>query len=501
MSETFRNYIDGEWREAVKGATFESTNPAHRERGDRRRSSARPPRTWPRRSRPRRAPSAPGARCRRPSAARSSTRVARCWRSARRNWPQLMTREMGKVLKEARGDVQEGIDMAKYIAGEGRRIFGQTVPSELRNKFCMTVRQPLGVVGLITPWNFPMAIPCWKMLPALLCGNTVVFKPAEDTPACATRLVEIFDEAGMPPGVLNLVTGYGEEAGEPLLRAPTRGRDLVHRLDRGGPPHRRCTCGRNLKRVSLEMGGKNAIIVMDDADLDLVLDGALWGGFGTAGPALHRQQPPDRPARRRAARCSERLVARAEALAWATGCEPEVEVGPVVNARSAGARPRLHRDRHRPRAPRLLTGGRVLTEDGLARATSMRRRCSATSTRTCASRRKRSSAPPCRSSPSTPSSRPSTSPTARATASRWPSTRATSTAPSAPSATGGGHRLRQCPDDRRGDPAALRRHQGHRQRPPRGRHHGDRAVQRDQERLRRLQRHAAARADRQSHSQ
>src|ERR671937_437891 len=281
MPETFYNYIDGEWREAIKGGTFESINPAHR--GDvigvfqrstaedvaaAVEAAARAQRAW------RAVPV--------PERGEMLFTVARLLEERKEELAQLMTREMGKVIKEARGDVQEGIDMATYIAGEGRRFFGQTIPSELRHKFCMTVRQPIGVVGLITPWNFPIATPCWKPAPALLWGNAVVFKPAEDTPACATRLVEIFVEAGIPPGVLNMVTGYGEEAGQPLLDDPRvaaisfTGSSEVGRLIAE-------TCGRNLKRVSLEMGGKNAIIAMNDADLDLVLDGATWGGFGTAG--------------------------------------------------------------------------------------------------------------------------------------------------------------------------------------------------------------------------
>src|ERR671936_1965629 len=162
--------------------------------------------------------------------------VARVLEERKEELARLMTREMGKVIDEARGDVQEGIDMAKYMAGEGRRFFGQTIPSELRHKFCMTVRQPIGVVGLITPWNFPIAIPCWKLAPALLCGNAVVFKPAEDTPACATRLVEIFVEAGIPRGVLNMVTGYGEEAGQPLLNDPRVAAVLFTRANDEGPP-------------------------------------------------------------------------------------------------------------------------------------------------------------------------------------------------------------------------------------------------------------------------
>jgi aldehyde dehydrogenase (NAD+) len=224
------------------------------------------------------------------------------------------------------------------------------------------VRQPLGVVGLITPWNFPIAIPCWKTLPALLCGNAVVFKPAEDTPACATRLVEIFVEAGIPKGVLNLVTGYGEEAGEPLLQHPKVAMiSFTGSTDVGR--HIAETCGRYLKRVSLEMGGKNAIVVMNDADLDLVLDGAVWGGFGTAGQRctassrliVQRDVVRD---------VQDQLVARAEALRVGDGLKPETELGPVVNADQL-ERVHSYTGIGQQEGARLLTGGRTLTENGL----------------------------------------------------------------------------------------------------------------------------------------
>ena len=188
---------------------------------------------------------------------------------------RAMTHEMGKVLPEARGDVQEGIDIAYLMAGEGRRLFGDTTPSELPDKWAMSVRQPIGVAGIITPWNFPMAIPCWKMMPALVAGNTVVFKPASDTPHCAVLLVELMAEAGFPPGVVNLVTGGGADVGDAL----------VHSLDVNvisftghTSTGRRIAAegGRLLKRVSLELGGKNAIVVFADADLDLATDGIVW---------------------------------------------------------------------------------------------------------------------------------------------------------------------------------------------------------------------------------
>src|SRR3989454_684602 len=193
-----------------------------------------------------------------------------------------MTREMGKVLAEARGDVQEGIDMTYYIAGEGRRQFGDVVPAELPNKWAMSTRSPVGVVAAITPWNFPLAIPTWKIMPALILGNTVVFKPASYTPLLAVRLVEILEEAGLPKGVLNLVLGPGGDLGDHLVSHP--GVDLISftgSSDTGS--HIGEIGGRLLKRVSCELGGKNAIVVLDDADVDLALDGIVWSAFGTSG--------------------------------------------------------------------------------------------------------------------------------------------------------------------------------------------------------------------------
>src|SRR5438477_5674210 len=194
----------------------------------------------------------------------------------------LMTREMGKPLTETRGDVQEGIDTAYYAASEGRRLFDHTVPSEMRNKWAMSYRRPIGICGIITPFNFPMAIPTWKMFPALLCGNACVFKPAEDVPHTGAVLVEVFLEAGLPPEVIQLVHGLGEPVGAAIVNHPRvpvisfTGSTETGRLVGE-------TCGRMHKRLSLEMGGKNAMIVFDDADLDLALDGVLWGAFGTTG--------------------------------------------------------------------------------------------------------------------------------------------------------------------------------------------------------------------------
>src|ERR1700688_4154344 len=188
----------------------------------------------------------------------------------------------GKAVSETRGGVQEAIDMTYYMAGEGRRLFGQTVPSELPNKFAMSVRDPLGVVGMITPWNFPMAIPSWKIMPALICGNTVVIKPAEDTPLSTYNLVQILIESGLPAGVLNIVTGMGPDAGAPLVTHPgVAAVSFTGSSDTGRIVS--MACAPSFKPCHLEMGGKNIMIVMDDANLELAVEGAVWGGFGTSG--------------------------------------------------------------------------------------------------------------------------------------------------------------------------------------------------------------------------
>jgi aldehyde dehydrogenase (NAD+) len=276
---------------------------------------------------------------------------------------RLMTREMGKVLTEARGDVQEAIDMGKYIAGEGRRAFGETVPSELRDKWAMTMRQPLGVVGVITPWNFPIAIPSWKIFPAIMAGNAVVFKPAEDTPACALAFVEALEEAGLPAGVVNIVFGHGEEAGEPLLRHPeVRGISFTGSAEVGR--HIAEVCGALLKRVSLELGGKNAIVVLDDADVELAVEGALWGAFGTSG---QRCTASSRLVVQRGALLpfTEQLRERAAALRIGDGLREDVDVGPVINEKQLK---RIHgyTEIGVQEGARLLLGGNIAREGDLA---------------------------------------------------------------------------------------------------------------------------------------
>ncbi len=239
------------------------------------------------------------------------------------------TREMGKILKETRGDVQEGIDCALYWSGEGRRQFGETTPSELPNKWAMTVRQPIGVCGLITPWNFPMAIPCWKLMPALVCGNTVVMKPATLSPLSVWNLVKGAEEVGFPPGVINYVTGSGRNVGTPLCEHPdvslisfTGSTEVGRQIN--------LACAKDFKRVGLEMGGKNAIIVMDDANLELALDGVLWGAFGTTGQrctatsrCLVHKKIYDK--------FLSMLIKRAKSLKVGPGLDETTEMGPAVD--------------------------------------------------------------------------------------------------------------------------------------------------------------------------
>ncbi len=256
-------------------------------------------------------------------------RAARILQGRKEELAVLMTQEMGKVLAETRGDVQEAIDITYYAAGEGRRMFGETTTSELRDKFCMTVLRPLGIVGLIAPWNFPIAIPAWKIMPALAAGNSIVFKPASDTPLLAIKLVEILMEAGLPPGVINLVTGPGGTVGKAIVRHPDiRAISFTGSLETG--KWIMGECAKAMKRVSLELGGKNPVIVMDDADLDLALDGVLWGAFGTTGQRctatsrviLHEKVREEFTAR---------LLAKTRALRVGDGLLPETDVGPVIN--------------------------------------------------------------------------------------------------------------------------------------------------------------------------
>jgi aldehyde dehydrogenase (NAD+) len=247
------------------------------------------------------------------------------------------------------------------MAGEGRRFYGHTMPSELRGKFSMTIRHPIGVVGLITPWNFPIAIPLWKIAPAIVAGCTSVFKPAEDTPLLATLMVQIFEEVGVPPGVLNLVHGYGEEAGEPLVDHPdVRAISFTGSLEVG--KHIAERCGRQMKRCSLELGSKNVLIVMPDANMDLAVEASAWGAFATSGQrctATSRLVVHD-DAREE---FTERLLERVEGMKVGSGLDPEVELAPVINAKQKDRVLEYVRIGQEEGA-KLLTGGEELTGEG-----------------------------------------------------------------------------------------------------------------------------------------
>ncbi|MBZ5528469.1 MAG: aldehyde dehydrogenase family protein [Acidobacteriia bacterium] len=326
--KAYRNFINGEWVEARGEKAYENRNPANTEEliGMFPVSGAEDVeaaveaakeayKKW------RLTPA--------PKRAEILFRAAELLVQRKEQYSKDMTREMGKVLAETRGDVQEAIDMTYYMAGEGRRLFGQTTPSELPNKFAMSVRQSIGVCGMITPWNFPMAIPSWKMMPALVSGNTVVLKPGEDTPLSSYNLVQALTEAGLPRGVVNLVNGDGPGAGAPLVKH----RDVPVISFTGSCGTGReiaAACAPEFKHYSLEMGGKNIIIVMDDANLDLAVDGAIWGGFGTTG---QRCTAASRVAVHRAVykEFVERFVERARALRAGDGLDSAVDMGPLIN--------------------------------------------------------------------------------------------------------------------------------------------------------------------------
>ena len=328
MAKNFRNFIGGTWVAPSTGEYHDNRNPA-----DWRDLIGRFPKSGPRDVELAVQSALRGFEHwrRTPAPARGDVlrRVGDIMVRRKDEIARAMTREMGKVLAETRGDVQEGIDTAYYAAGEGRRLFGHTVPSELREKWAMSFRRPIGVAGVITPFNFPMAIPTWKIFPALLCGNAVIFKPSADVPHTGTLLVEVLLEAGLPPDVIQLVHGVGSAVGNAIVGHPkiplisfTGSTEIGAKLGE--------TCGRMHKRLSLEMGGKNAMIVMDDADLDLALDGVLWGAFGTTGQRctatsrllLHRKVHD---------RFLRMLVDRVEKLRLGDGLANGTDVGPMVN--------------------------------------------------------------------------------------------------------------------------------------------------------------------------
>ena len=361
--EVHGNYIGGKWQKAKGGETFTSTSPANVEEVVGHFAASTPDdvkaavdaaaKAYP-----------DWKHTPAPERAEILLKAALLMETRKEDMAQTMVREMGKVIKEARGDVQEAIDMAKYMAGEGRRMFGHTTPSELRNKFAMAIRQPMGVVGVITPWNFPVAIPSWKILPALVGGNTVVFKPATDTPLCAQMFVQVLIDAGVPPGVINFITGSGSKVGMPLVEDPrvrvisVTGSTQVGKQIAG-------RCGELMKKISCELGGKNAICVMEDADMDLVVEGALWGSFGTAGQRctatsriiVHKARYKE---------FLERFEARTKALKIGNGLDPSVDVGPVVS-KAQLASVHSYVDIGIKDGAKLVVGGKILDDGALGK--------------------------------------------------------------------------------------------------------------------------------------
>jgi aldehyde dehydrogenase (NAD+) len=359
-TKTFKNFIGGEWVDAGSGETFETTSPATGEvLGVFPRSSAA---DVDRAVEAARAAYDDWRLTPAPKRGEILFRFGQLLAEHKDEVAELMAREMGKVIPEAAGDVQEAIDMSFYMGGEGRRLFGQTTPSELRDKFNMSVRQPIGVVGVITPWNFPIAIPSWKIAPALVCGNTVVFKPATDTPLLGERFVELLVESGVPPGVINVVHGGGKEVGDRLVRHPDVPVITLTGSRETGVAVLQAAA-ENLKHVHLELGGKNAIIVLDDADLDLAVEGIIWSAFGTSGQrctaasrVIVQQGVYDE--------LQKRLVGAAEKLRLGPGWEDGVDVGPVINQRALD---KIHSYTGIgvDEGAKLLTGGEVAAGNGL----------------------------------------------------------------------------------------------------------------------------------------
>jgi aldehyde dehydrogenase (NAD+) len=359
----YSNYVNGQWVKSGSGKSFENRNPANQDDliGLFQDSTAadlnaavdaaqRAYDSW------RLTPA--------PKRAEYLYRVGEILKRDKEKMAREMTREMGKVVDETKGDIQEAIDMAFLAAGEGRRLFGVTTPSELHNKFNMAIRVPLGVAGLITPWNFPMAIPAWKGMAALICGNTVVIKPASLTPLSVIMLTEAFEEAGLPAGVWNVVTGGGREVGEPMLQ-----HDRVRVISFTGSTEVgrdiNSKCAPSFKHVHLEMGGKNVIMVMEDADVDLAVDGALWGAFGTTGQrctAASRVVVHDKVYDQ----FVEKLAGRAKTLKVGNGLDAGVQMGPSVSAsqlETVKSYVKIGKDE----GAKLVAGGNALTDGDYAK--------------------------------------------------------------------------------------------------------------------------------------
>ncbi len=358
QGQHYQNFIGGAWRDSRSGETFVSTNPAHTSEvigyyqkstaadiEDAIEATSKAQRGW--------------AATPAPERGEIILRAAVILERRKEELAALMTREMGKIIRETRGDVQVAIDVAKFIAGEGRRAEGETVPSALPNKFCMTIRHPLGIVGIITPWNFPMAIPAWKTFPALLAGNVVILKPASDTPLLALKLAECLHEAGLPAGAFNVITGPGGSLGDALASHP---RVSMISLTGSTEVGRRVAeiCGRDLRRCALELGGKNAVVVLEDADLDLAVASVTSGAFGTTG---QRCTATSRVIVQRSAQkaFTERLVAAAAKLQVGDGLNPHIDMGPLVNVGRVKA---VHEytEIGRREGAKLVMGGHPLDE-------------------------------------------------------------------------------------------------------------------------------------------
>ena len=359
----YGNYIDGQWVKSSTGKSFENLNPANQDDligtfqdsnaedlNNAVEAASRAYESW------RLTPA--------PKRAEFLYRVGDILKRRKDEMAREMTREMGKIVDETKGDIQEAIDMAFLAAGEGRRLFGVTTPSELHNKFNMAVRMPLGVAGLITPWNFPMAIPAWKGMAALICGNTVVIKPASLTPLSVVMLTEAFEEAELPKGVWNVVTGGGREVGQPMLEHPkVRVISFTGSTDVGRDIN--VACAPQFKHVHLEMGGKNVIMVMDDADVDLAVDGALWGAFGTTGQrctAASRIVVHEKVY----GQFVEKLAGRAKSLKVGNGLDPKVNMGPSVSAsqlKTVESYVKIGRDE----GAECVAGGNALRDGDLAK--------------------------------------------------------------------------------------------------------------------------------------
>ncbi len=355
--KTYQIYINGEWINSSSSKSFSSLNPANEQvigyfqscnKQDVDKAVEAAEKAYPSWS------NIPA-----PKRGEILLEIARLLKKNKDRLTKLVTLEMGKVYKEAAGDVQEAIDIFEYMAGEGRRLYGITTPSELQNKACMTIRVPIGVVGLITPWNFPIAIPAWKISAALICGNTIVFKPSSDTPLCAVELVRILIEAKIPKGVLNLVTGSGEEVGNNIIKHKkirmisfTGSRDTGEFILKNA----------GIKKIGLELGGKNPIVIMDDADLDLALEGVLWGTFGTSGQRctaasriiLHKKIRN---------KFEKMLLNRVKKLKLGNGLDEKTDIGPLINKK---ALEKVHNYTQIgiKEGAKLICGGKILNSKG-----------------------------------------------------------------------------------------------------------------------------------------